>query len=174
MRREFPRGRAGRSGPLPAPLAQRAEQWRPAILGVLVLAVLSGCIFPLLLFAIARPLFPRQTQDSLVTREGMAAGSKLIGQSFTLVGIRQPVENTARATVWLPVSWYRCSHAVKTGETARYNIQPATALTADRRVSASIKSKGDRRWPIGSLTLAKDPRIAVTRLCFQLREKRGT
>jgi K+-transporting ATPase ATPase C chain len=35
------------------------------------------------LFAIAGPLFPRQSQGSLVMRGGVVAGSKLIGQSFT-------------------------------------------------------------------------------------------
>jgi hypothetical protein len=39
--------------------AKRREQIRPAILSVLALTVLTGCVFPLLL-AIARPLFPRQ------------------------------------------------------------------------------------------------------------------
>lgn len=69
--------------PLPVPRAKVADQWKPAILSVLVLALLSSCVFPLLLFAIARPLFPRQIQGSLVTRGGVVAGSKLIGQSFT-------------------------------------------------------------------------------------------
>jgi potassium-transporting ATPase KdpC subunit len=67
---------------LSAPRAKLAEQFRSTILSVLVLALLSGCAFPLLLFAIARPLFPRQTSGSLVTRQGIVVGSKLIGQNF--------------------------------------------------------------------------------------------
>jgi potassium-transporting ATPase KdpC subunit len=58
------------------------EQLRPAISSVLVLTLLTGCAFPLLLFAIARPLFPRQSSGSLVTRAGVVIGSELIGQEF--------------------------------------------------------------------------------------------
>jgi K+-transporting ATPase ATPase C chain len=70
----------------PSPHASRAklgEQLRPAILSLLLLTVLTGCAFPLLLFAIARPLFPRQASGSLVRRGGVVIGSELIGQEFT-------------------------------------------------------------------------------------------
>ena len=63
--------------------AKLGEQLRPAILSVLVLTVLTGCAFPLLLFAIARPLFPRQVRGTLVRRDGVVIGSELIGQEFT-------------------------------------------------------------------------------------------
>jgi potassium-transporting ATPase KdpC subunit len=52
-------------------------------LSVLVLTLLTGCAFPLLLAAIGRPLFPRQTSGSLVTRGGVVIGSELIGQEFS-------------------------------------------------------------------------------------------
>jgi K+-transporting ATPase ATPase C chain len=45
--------------------------------------LLTGCIFPLLLFAVGRFAFPDQTAGSLVTRSGIVAGSRLIGQQFT-------------------------------------------------------------------------------------------
>jgi potassium-transporting ATPase KdpC subunit len=67
----------------PADCAKLSEQLRPAVLSVLVLTLLTGCAFPFLLFAIARPLFPRQADGSLVTRGGAAIGSQLIGQEFT-------------------------------------------------------------------------------------------
>lgn len=59
------------------------KQLRPAILSVLLLTLLTGCVFPLLLFAIGAPLFPAQAHGSLVTRGGIVVGSKLIGQEFT-------------------------------------------------------------------------------------------
>src|SRR5579872_6652973 len=64
----------------PAPQAQLGEQVRPAILSVLALTFLTGAVFPLLLFAIGRPLFPRQAGGSLLTRGGVTIGSQLIGQ----------------------------------------------------------------------------------------------
>src|SRR5215469_9737186 len=63
--------------------AKLGEQLRPAILSVLVLTLLTGCVFPLVLYAIARPLFPSQTGGSLVTRGTAVIGSELVGQEFT-------------------------------------------------------------------------------------------
>jgi len=63
-------------------LATLRAQVRPAILSVLVLTLLTGCGFPLLLFVIGRPLFPRQANGTLVTRSGTVLGSELIGQGF--------------------------------------------------------------------------------------------
>jgi potassium-transporting ATPase KdpC subunit len=73
---------AGGESP-PASYAKLSEQLRPAILSVLVLTLLTGCAFPLLLYAIARPLFPRQADGTLITRGGTVVGSELIGQEFT-------------------------------------------------------------------------------------------
>ena len=52
-------------------------------MGVLVLTLLTGVIFPLLLFVIGWPLFPHQAGGSLITRGGTVIGSALIGQQFT-------------------------------------------------------------------------------------------
>jgi K+-transporting ATPase ATPase C chain len=71
------------SAPGSAPRAKLGEQLRPAILSVLALTVLAGCVFPLLLWAIARPLLPRQAGGSLVRHRGAIVGSELIGQEFT-------------------------------------------------------------------------------------------
>ena len=62
--------------------AKLREQIRPAIVSALVLTVLTGCAFPLLLFTIARPLFPHQVRGTLVRRGGVVIGSELIGQEF--------------------------------------------------------------------------------------------
>jgi len=67
----------------PASPAKLAEQIRPAILSVLVLTLLTGCVFPLLLAAIGWPLFPHQAGGSLLTRGGVVIGSELIGQEFS-------------------------------------------------------------------------------------------
>lgn len=78
-----PVGRTGGwASPTPHP-AKLGKQLRPAVLSVLVLTLLTGCGFPLLLFAIGRPLFPRQADGSMLTRGGFVIGSRLIGQKFT-------------------------------------------------------------------------------------------
>ena len=63
--------------------AKLVDQLRPAILSVLVLTLLTGILFPLLLFLVGQPLFPRQASGSVLTRGGVIVGSLLIGQPFT-------------------------------------------------------------------------------------------
>jgi potassium-transporting ATPase KdpC subunit len=65
------------------PHAKLGEQIRPAILSVLMLALLAGCGFPLLVAVIGRTLFPGHADGSLVTRGGVVVGSELIGQEFS-------------------------------------------------------------------------------------------
>lgn len=80
-----------------APRASLSAQVRPAILSVLVLTLLTGCVFPLVLFAIGRPLFPRRAGGSLVMRRGAIVGSELIGQQFTRNEYFQPRPSAAGA-----------------------------------------------------------------------------
>ena len=63
--------------------AKIVDQLKPAMLATLGLTILTGCIFPLLLYALAQPLLPRQAQGSLLMRNGVVVGSELIGQAFT-------------------------------------------------------------------------------------------
>jgi len=76
--------------------AKLSEQVRAVVLSVLVLTVLTGCIFPLLLGAVARTLFPRKANGSLVSRaDGIIAGSELIAQEFTQPKYFQPRPSAA-------------------------------------------------------------------------------
>jgi K+-transporting ATPase ATPase C chain len=55
---------------------------RSAILGAILLTLLTGCIFPLSLFGVGRLLFHDQADGSLLTRDATVVGSRLIGQDF--------------------------------------------------------------------------------------------
>jgi potassium-transporting ATPase KdpC subunit len=59
------------------------EQWRTTILSVLLLTLLSGCVFPLILLVTGGLLFRRQAGGSLIRHDGIIIGSELIGQEFT-------------------------------------------------------------------------------------------
>lgn len=59
------------------------QHLRPVILGVIVLSLLTGGVFPLGLFALGRLLFRDRADGSLLTRGGVVIGSRLIGQDFT-------------------------------------------------------------------------------------------
>jgi potassium-transporting ATPase KdpC subunit len=56
------------------------EQIRPALVGIVLLTLLTGIVFPLVLAAVAVPLFPHQAGGSLTSRGGVTIGSELIGQ----------------------------------------------------------------------------------------------
>jgi K+-transporting ATPase ATPase C chain len=59
------------------------NQVRPAILLTFVFIVVTGLIYPGVVTAVARLLFPNQASGSLVTASGQVIGSRLIGQQFT-------------------------------------------------------------------------------------------
>ena len=52
-----------------------------------VTAVLLGLVYPLVITAAARVLFPKQAAGGLVVRKGEVVGSTLIGQPFTGLGV---------------------------------------------------------------------------------------
>jgi K+-transporting ATPase ATPase C chain len=60
------------------------NQWRPAVLSVLVFTLLTGFAFPAVVTGIASVLFPRQAHGSLVRGpDGRVVGSTLIAQGFS-------------------------------------------------------------------------------------------
>ena len=56
---------------------------RPALVLFFVLTLLTGVAYPLLVTGVAQSLFPAQASGSIITRDGKAVGSELIGQNFT-------------------------------------------------------------------------------------------
>jgi K+-transporting ATPase ATPase C chain len=59
------------------------NQLRPAILLTFVFIVVTGLVYPGVVTAVARLVFPNQAGGSLVTANGQVIGSSLIGQQFT-------------------------------------------------------------------------------------------
>jgi K+-transporting ATPase ATPase C chain len=61
---------------------QTLTQLRPALMMLVVLTVLTGLAYPGLVTVIGQALFPGQASGSLVVKDGVVVGSKLIGQPF--------------------------------------------------------------------------------------------
>jgi potassium-transporting ATPase KdpC subunit len=59
------------------------EQFMPAVRMTLVLTVLTGMLYPALVTGIAKVIFPKQANGSLIEVSGKVVGSELIGQKFS-------------------------------------------------------------------------------------------
>jgi K+-transporting ATPase ATPase C chain len=57
--------------------------WGTSVRFTIVTAVIFGLGYPLLMTGLAKVLFPRQAEGSLIVRNGQVIGSELIAQSFT-------------------------------------------------------------------------------------------
>jgi K+-transporting ATPase ATPase C chain len=59
------------------------KEIRPAIVGFLVLTLVTGVIYPLVITGISQAVFPDRANGSLIVKDGKAVGSELIGQPFS-------------------------------------------------------------------------------------------
>ena len=58
------------------------KEFRPAIVILVLLTVITGLAYPFAMTGIAGVIFPRQAQGSLIEKDGKVIGSALIGQVF--------------------------------------------------------------------------------------------
>ena len=55
---------------------------RNSIMSLLIFTIITGIVYPLAVTGIAQVLFPRQANGSVITKNGKAVGSSLLGQQF--------------------------------------------------------------------------------------------
>jgi potassium-transporting ATPase KdpC subunit len=55
---------------------------RNALMSLLLFTILTGLIYPLAVTGIAQVIFPKQSNGSIITKNGKDIGSQLIGQQF--------------------------------------------------------------------------------------------
>lgn len=59
------------------------KEFRPALVMLVMLTVLTGVAYPLVVTGVGQAFFSHQANGSLIEREGKPVASRLIGQAFT-------------------------------------------------------------------------------------------
>lgn len=73
------------------------RQLRPALLVAIVFTVICGLVYPMVTLAIGQVAFRDKANGSLIERNGVVVGSKLIGQSFVAPKYFHPRPSAAGA-----------------------------------------------------------------------------
>jgi K+-transporting ATPase ATPase C chain len=71
------------------------RQLLPALLVFLALTVVTGVVYPLVLTGVAQVAFPGRADGSLIERDGVVVGSRLLGQGFAAARYFQPRPSAA-------------------------------------------------------------------------------
>jgi K+-transporting ATPase ATPase C chain len=139
------------------------KQLRPAILLTIVFIVVTGFVYPGIVTAVAKLVFPNQASGSLVTQNGQVVGSRLIGQQFNKPWYFHPRPSAAG-------SGY---DATGSGGT---NKGPTDKKLADTLVAGAIAQAESAGVPKGSIPAdmatasasGLDPHISPANALFQV------
>lgn len=71
------------------------QQLRPALMSVLAFTIITGGIFPLVVWGVGQAAFNRQANGSLIREGNKVVGSELIGQSFAKLEYFHPRPSAA-------------------------------------------------------------------------------
>ncbi len=137
------------------------NQLRPALTIFALLTIITGVIYPLLVTGISQVIFPSQSNGSIITIDGKAAGSELIGQQFD-----DP------KYFWGRISAVEYNADLSSG--SNYGpLNPALLEAVQARINALQAADPDNKLPIPvDLVTASasglDPHISVAAALYQV------
>jgi len=129
---------------------------RPAVVLTLLLCAITGLLYPGAVTTVAQLLFPAQANGSIITRDGQAVGSRLIGQAFSAPYYFHPRPSAAGAGYDATASG-----GTNKGPTDRKLADTLIALAVDKAVQEDGAEKG--RIPSDMVTASAsglDPHIS--------------
>jgi K+-transporting ATPase ATPase C chain len=112
----------------------------------LVVAVVTGLIYPFIVTGIAQVAFHDQANGSLIVKNGQLVGSKLIGQNFT-----DPKYFFGRPSATNNVSDAAKSDPYNAQNSAGSNLAPSNKALIDRVSKAVDQIRKENNLPAGSL-----------------------
>jgi K+-transporting ATPase ATPase C chain len=134
------------------------EQVRTALLLFVWLSVITGVLYPLAVTGVAKLVFPQQAEGSIITIDGVAVGSELIGQQFS-----SPAYFWSRLSATGPFPY---NSAVSSGS----NYAPLNPALHDA-VRGRVEELGGGVPPVDLVTASGsglDPHISPAAAEFQL------
>jgi len=148
------------------------KEFRPAIMMVVLLTLLTGIVYPMAITGVAQVIFPAKANGSLVERNGKIVGSALIGQVFTEAkyfhsrpsATNDTDPNDSTKTVDAP---YNASNSMGS------NLGPTSKALVDRVTAAAkdLKAENNKPIPVDLVTTSAsglDPDITPAAAEFQI------
>ena len=138
------------------------RQIRASIMALIILTLITGLIYPLFVTLVGKTVFSKQANGSIITIDGHAVGSELIGQNF--VGDKY-LWSRPSATANYPYN------ALASGGSNLGPLNPALISAIKDRIAALAKTNPSIAIPVDLVTSSGsglDPEISVASANFQL------
>ena len=153
-------------------MADIVTQFRPAIVALIVLTIITGAIYPLAVTGIAQVVFPYQANGSMIVgTSDTLLGSALIGQQFD-----DPKYFWGRLSATAPVPYTAFNAGTLTGSSgSNYGpLNPALKDAIQARIDAlrAADRANTARIPVDLVTASGsglDPHISPAAAEYQLR-----
>ena len=140
------------------------KEFKPALILLIALSILTGMIYPALVTGVANVVFPKQASGSLLENEGRIVGSRLIGQNFA-----DPGHFWGRPSATGPMPY----NAAASSGSNQGPLNPALEAAVKGRIAALQASNPGQSAPIPvDLVTASasglDPHISVAAALWQV------
>ena len=146
------------------------SQMRPAFFILLILTILTGVIYPLVVTGIAQVVFPHQANGSIISVDGKARGSELIGQQFEDPGY---FWGRISATGAFPYNAFHAGSLTGSSGSNYGPLNPALKNMVQVRIDALQAADPDNPLPIPvDLVTASgsglDPHVSIAAALYQV------